>query len=416
MHGYDEALEAVRAHAAVLPAEDVPLAQARERLLAQAFVSPACLPPFDNAALDGYALPAGVVSLQAGAELDVVGCQAAGRPSPRRSGAWAITTGACLPAGVDTVVPVEQVTVLSRAPSHARRVRLDAAVEVGRHVRRRGEDVAIGQQVLQAGQWLGAAQLMLLHALGATRVAVRRRPRVALLATGRELVADPLRPLLPGQIRDANRPYLCMKLEEAGAQVVWQGTVDDDPAGFQRCLDEALLQAPDLVVSTGAVSVGAFDYVPQALRARAATIVFQKVALRPGKPLLFARLREGPLYFGLPGNPMAAAAGQRFFVEAALRAMLGLSSEIPWRVPLRQAWHAPAPLHACARAQVACDARGQLSAHVMPQQESFRLLPLCAANAWAVAPAGVAGVEAGEAVEVWSLGHLQPLATLHAPA
>ncbi len=115
-------------------------------------------------------------------------------------------TGACLPDGLDTVVPREQVTLLSRLPDPTSRVRLEAAVETGRHVRRRGEDVAIGQRALAAGEWLGATQMMLLHALGARRVAVRRRPRVAVLATGSELVDDPSRPLLPGQIRDANRP------------------------------------------------------------------------------------------------------------------------------------------------------------------------------------------------------------------
>ncbi|HEY9254003.1 MAG TPA: gephyrin-like molybdotransferase Glp [Stenotrophomonas sp.] len=412
MLAYDQALQRVRSHASALPMEDVPIVRAAGRLLAQDFISPACLPPFDNAALDGYALASADAALDAGVELEVVGCQAAGAPPHFARGAWEIMTGACLPDGLDTVVPREQVTVLSRLPDHAARVRLEAAVETGRHVRRRGEDVAIGQQALAAGQWLGAAQLMLLHALGARRVAVRRRPRVAVLATGGELVDDPSRPLLPGQIRDANRPYLCMKLQEAGAEVVWQGAVDDDPARFQHRLDEALAHAPDLVISTGAVSAGAFDFVPQALRARNASVVFHQVALRPGKPLLFARLREGPLYFGLPGNPAATAVGQRFFVEAALRAMLGLPDEVPWRLPLRDGWQAPAHLHACAAAQVFCSGDGQLSASVLPAQHSFRLRPLCAANAWAVAPAGVAALDKGAAVEVWSTGHLQSIAAL----
>ncbi|HVJ37002.1 MAG TPA: molybdopterin molybdotransferase MoeA [Stenotrophomonas sp.] len=412
---YDEALRSVRSHAAVLPMEDVPIARASGRLLAQGFISPASLPPFDNAALDGYALAAEASTLEAGAELEVVGCQAAGAPPRVARGAWEIMTGACLPDGLDTVVPREQVTVLSRVPAHATRVRLDTAVETGRHVRRCGEDVAIGQQVLAAGQWLGATQMMLLHALGASRVAVRRRPRVAVLATGGELIDDPRQPLLPGQIRDANRPYLCLKLQEAGAEVVWQGGVDDDPARFQHRLDEALAYAPDLVISTGAVSAGAFDFVPQALRVRNASLVFHQVALRPGKPLLFARLREGPLYFGLPGNPAATAVGQRFFVEAAVRAMLGLPEEVPWQLPLHEAWRSPLQLHACATAQVFCSRDGRLSARVLPAQHSFRLRPLCAANAWAVAPAGIADQAAGAAVEVWSTGHLQAIAVVPEP-
>ncbi|MFT4247489.1 MAG: molybdopterin molybdotransferase MoeA [Pseudomonas sp.] len=410
MIDYEQAIAIILDAAPVLPAEDVVLADVHGRVLARTLHSPAWLPPFDNAAMDGFALACGGTGLAAATEATVHGSQAAG--APRRHGAagvWEIMTGARMPDGLDTVVPVEQVEVLACHDGRPGAIRLVASVRPGQHVRLRGEDVAAGDLVIAAGQRLLAPQTMLLHALGVSRVAVRRRPRVAVISTGHELVDDPERPLQSGQIRDSNRPFLCAKARQAGAEVVWHGCVDDDPAAYQRALEQALAQAPDLLISSGAVSAGRYDFVPDALRARGAEIGFQQVAIRPGKPLLFARMKEGPLYFGLPGNPVSSAVGQRFFVEPALRAMLGLPRERALRVPLQAALRKPEHLRFHARAVVACDAQGALSAALLPRQEPFRLMPLLAANAWVVAEAGAAELAAGQTVDVHGLGHWQSI-------
>ena len=413
MIGYEQALAIVLDAAPILSTEDVALADVRGRVLAHTVCSPAWLPPFDNAAMDGFALASSGRSVAVTTELRVRGSQAAGAPQCRGDiggvGAWEIMTGARLPDGLDTVVPVEQVETQVGQGACPSAIRLMAPVRPGQHVRRRGEDVAVGDPVIVAGERLLAPQIMLLHALGVSQVAVRRRPRVAVISTGHELVDDPKQPLHSGQIRDCNRPFLCMKACEAGAEVVWHGCVDDDPSTYHQALERALAQAPDLVLSSGAVSAGRYDFIPDALRARGAEIAFHEVAIRPGKPLLFARLKEGPLYFGLPGNPVSSAVGQRFFIEPALRAMLGLPRERPLRMPLSVPLRKPERLRLHARAVVTCDAQGALSAALLPQQEPFRLMPMLAANAWVVAEPGAAELSAGHHVEVYGLGHWQSI-------
>lgn len=410
MIGYAQALSIVREAAPLLDVEAVSADMAEDRVLAGPLVSAAALPAFDNSAMDGFGVRAGSAGLAAGMEIAVRGWQAAGDAQCRAGdGAWEVMTGAPMPAGLDAVIPVEQVRVLAQADGRPVAIRLLAAVKLGQHVRRSGEDVGVDEVVLAANERLRAPQTTLLAALGVAQVSVRRRPRVAVIATGRELVGDPAQPLASGQIRDSNRPFLVAQLRAAGAELVWQGIVGDEPAQFHAALDAALAAGADVVLSSGAVSQGRYDFVPEALRQRGARIGFHKVAIRPGKPLLFATLAEGPLYFGLPGNPVSSAVGLRFFVEPALREMLGLAPEAPLWLPAQAAIAKPEAMRLHASGVVACDPYGQLRAAPLSQQHSFRLRPMLAANAWLVVPEDVAGVAAGEPVRVYGLGHWQPV-------
>ncbi|HSM11653.1 MAG TPA: molybdopterin molybdotransferase MoeA, partial [Lysobacter sp.] len=263
--------------------------------------------------------------------------------------------------------------------------------------------IAAGSQVLAAGTRITPAARMLLAAVGVTDVAVRPRVAAALLLTGRELVDDPAQPLAPGQIRNSNGPYLSDRLAEAGAVVVHRETVADDAAGFLQALARSLDAGAIVVVSTGAVSMGRHDFVPDALRGLGAEIVFHKVAIRPGKPLLFARLPGGQLYFGLPGNPVSGAVGLRFFIEPALRALLGLAPERPLRLPLAAPARKKPGLRFLQKARVVVDGQGQLQVELLAGQESFRIAPLLAANAWAVLDEEVTQLPAGALVEVRGL-------------
>jgi molybdopterin molybdotransferase len=153
--------------------------------------------------------------------------------------------------------------------------------------------------------------------------------------------------------------------------------------------------------------MGRYDFVPQALERLGAEAIFHKVAIRPGKPLLFARLPGGTLFFGLPGNPIAVAVGLRFFVEPALRAMLDLPHEVPWRVPLAADYAKKPRLRFHLKARVTLDAQGRLVVHVLTGQESYRIRPLAEANAWVVVPIEATEVPAGTLVEVCGLGHME---------
>lgn len=403
-----EAQAIVRAQAAPLPGERVPLTQAIGRVNAHAIVSAVDLPPFDNSAMDGFALCGAGQTLRSGYEFEVAGEQAAGDSARRVDGehTWEIMTGAALPAGLDTVVPVEQVEILARdANARPLRIRLLADVPPTQHVRRAGEDIARGELALQVAQWLGPSQLLLLAGLGIAEVDVARRPRVALLCTGRELVDDPTQALQPGQIRNSNATFLRARIAAAGAELAHYETVPDDADAFRAALDRALLSDCDVVLSTGAVSMGRYDFVPQVLDGVGATTLFHKVAMRPGKPLLFARLKSGPLYFGLPGNPVSSVVGLRFFVEAALRVMLGLPEERAWSLPLlHDARKKPGfRLHQKARVVLGHDAR--LGVELLPGQESFKTRPLLAANAWAALPEDLAELPPGTLIDVLPPGH-----------
>lgn len=413
MISYAEALQllhdAVGQHG-VTAAETLPLAACAGRVLAAAVCSRQHLPPFDNSAMDGFALRLIEQAGQAGREFAVQGWQAAGDVAAQGGdGAWEIMTGARMPQGLDSVVPVEQVQVIARDGDRPTRIRLQADVSPGQFVRQQGQDVAEGEQVLAAGSVLDANAVALLHAIGVATLSVRVRPRAAVIATGKELISEAAQPLQSGQIRDSNRPYLLARLDAAGADVVAQCVIGDDVAAFDAALDAALAAGARVIVSTGAVSAGRYDFIPDALRARGAEVIFHKVAIRPGKPILFARLADGALYFGLPGNPVSTAVGQRFFVEPVVRALLGLAAEQPLHIPLAAAVTAPTGMRWHARARVQMNARGQASAHVLGGQESFRLATTLQATGWAVMDQTGGDVAAGTAVEVWGWGHLQPV-------
>ncbi len=411
MIGYDEALAIIHDAARRLPAQR--LAPARGLVLAAEVNSGEDLPPFDNSEMDGFALRVGAGGVAAGSEFDVAGSQAAGdaRTAAMQDaalhGGWEIMTGARLPDGLDAVIPIEQVEVLARAADdRPQRIRARADVPQGQHIRLRGEDVRRGARVLAAGTRLDAPQLMLLAALGVSEVMARRRPRVALLNTGRELVDDPAQTLASGEIRNSSGPYLAARIEDAGASCVLRETVGDDARAFLAALERTRMAGADVVLGTGAVSMGRYDFVPDALRHLGATLHFHKVRIRPGKPLLFATLPDGQLFFGLPGNPVSSAVGLRFFVEPALRAMTALPAERPLQVPLAAPYRKHHALRLHLKGRLTIDAGGRLRAQVLQGQESFRIAPLARSHAWIVIDEAARDLPEGAPVDVHGLGHL----------
>lgn len=404
MIDYVTALGRLLIHAVPLPAESCSLAAAAGRILAGDLVSPIALPSFDHAAMDGYALhTAG--SLAAGSEHVVQGSQAAGDQARRAGdGAWQIMTGARLPDGLDAVMAVERTELLQARPDGTPlRIRLRDALETGCNVRRAGSDVAPGDRVLAAGTRIDPAQIMLLAALGVGRVEVVRRPRVAIVCTGKELQSDPRQPLADGQIHSSNGPYLQAALAAAGAQVLSCETVDDTATRYAEALQRAVAAAADLVVSTGAVSMGRYDFIPDTLRRLQAEILFHKVAMRPGRPLLAARLADGPLLVALPGTPMAVAVGQRFFVTPLLRAMQGQGEEPALHAILDTPQNPRPGIRHFLRAQLHLDDRGQLHASIPAQQQPFRIRPFAEADAWVVLPEDAADGSIGARVAVLGL-------------
>ncbi len=404
MIGYAQALQQLLAQVAPLGAEACPPGQASGRVLASAVHSPIALPSFDHAAMDGYALSASDV-VTAGSEHLVHGSQAAGSAASHAAGgAWEIMTGACLPQGLDAVIAVERTELLETLPDGMpARIRLQDALTVGLNVRFAGTDVAQGACVLAAGTPIGPAQVMLLAALGVSSIPVVQRPRVAIICTGKELQSDPGQALVPGRIHSSNGPYLEAELTAAGAHVICCETVDDSASTYEAALRRALDRGAELVISTGAVSMGRYDFVPDSLRRLQAQTLFHRVAIRPGRPLLGARLADGPLLLALPGTPMAVAVGLRFFVTPVLRAMAGQASEPLLHAVLATPQRPRPGLRHFLRASLDQDHECRLRATVMSLQQPFRIQPFAQADAWVVLPEDAGACDVGMPVQIVSL-------------
>jgi molybdopterin molybdotransferase len=364
-------------------------------VLTEDVVAPAPLPGFDNSAMDGYAVRTADLT-DIPVILPVVGDVAAGPASPLRVQPGLcvrIMTGAMMPAGADAVVPVEW------TDGGVAKVRIDQRPDPGAYIRRAGEDVALGEVVLTAGTHLGAAQLGLAAAVGRSRVVVRPRPRVVVLSTGSELV-EPGDPIGPGQIRDSNSFALTAAAVEAGAIGYRVGIVPDDPRRLADTLEDQLVRA-DVIVTSGGVSVGAYDVVKEVL-SRLGTVRFDKVAMQPGMPQGFGTIGPDAIpVFGLPGNPVSSLVSFEMFVRPAIRTMLGAE---PIERPRVQAL-ADEPLTS------SLGQRSFLRVHLGVREGAYRVTPVSGAgshllagmsraNALAVVPEDVVRIEAGQPVEV----------------
>ncbi len=303
---------------------NVSLFEAAGRITAKPILSPLDVPSFDNSAMDGYALR--LADIAPDRVLPVAGKAFAGAPY---NGEWPagsvirIMTGAPIPAGCDAVVMQEQTEQRDGG------IVITAPVQAAQNIRRIGEDIQAGKQVLDAGVRLGAAELPLLASLGIAEVSVLRKLRVAIFSTGDELQAVG-QPLAEGQIYDTNRFTVALMLNKLGCEVIDLGVIADDQAALRTAFTEADRQA-DVVISTGGVSVGEADFT-RAMLEELGAITFWKLAIKPGKPFAFGRLANS-WFCGLPGNPVSAAVTFYQLVQPLLATLTGQTTRI---MPLRQ--------------------------------------------------------------------------------
>ena len=380
---------------AQLPTVRVPLEEAAGLALAEQIVARHDLPPFANSAMDGYAVIAADVA-NPPVVLPVIEDVAAGSVPTQvvvPGVATKIMTGAPLPEGADAVVKVEDTE-----PGDGE-VRILAAVPVGDAVRPAGDDVPEGAVVLSVGERLTPARLGVCASLGYDRPLVRRRPRVAVLSTGDEVVPPETDELLPGKIRDANRFTLRGMLEEVGAEVVDFGIVGDD-AGALRETFSAAAEAADVVVSSGGVSMGEYDLVRHLL-AELGSVDFWKVAMKPAKPFAFGSL-GGKTFFGLPGNPVSVVIAFEQFLRPALLHMMGADRLFRPRVKavLEEPVRTDPQKIVFLRVNTSHGEDGLMRARLSGGQGSNILTALASADAFAAIPVGVAEAAAGSLVEL----------------
>jgi molybdopterin molybdotransferase len=404
----EDALSRILAHIVPLEPEDAPLLDALGRVLTDDVVADCDVPPFDNSAMDGYAVVA-ADTRSLPASLHVIGELAAGDSPEALSvdagSAVRIMTGAPIPPGANAVVRFEETSeagpaATQRKPAQTGSVTVLASVQPGDNVRRAGEDVARGSVVLAAGSLIRAQEIGVLAALGRARARVHRQPRVAILATGDELLGID-EPATPGKIRNVNEWTTAALVRRYGGVPICLGIARDRIEHLRSKVQEGLSQQPDLFLTSAGVSVGDFDMVKDVL-ASEGRVEFWSVAIKPGKPMAFGQIHGVPLV-GLPGNPVAAMISFEQFVRPALLKMAGARA---WRKPT-----------VCAIAQQEVRNGGRRNylraivercgeayhVRIAGEQGSGVLTSLLRANGLMIVPEGVTRIRAGELVDVQML-------------
>lgn len=393
-----EALRIVLSAATKLPSTEVALVDIDGYVLAEDITAGHNVPPFDNSAMDGYALQAADIA-GAGednpASLELIDEQPAGKSTDIKvvpGTAIKIMTGAPVPAGADIVVPVE------RTHFAGDRVEIPAPLRIGANIRKAGEDMAAGSLAASAGTVVNPAIVGLLASLGYSRIKVTDKPKVAVIGTGNELVAVD-QPLAPGKIRDSNSYALTAQARACGARVTRLGVAGDTKASVDNLVKKALADA-DVVVTSGGVSVGDYDFVKDVMTDLGAQLKFWGVRQKPGKPLAFWVLKD-KLIFGLPGNPVASMLCFEEYVRPALLKMMGRTKLLRPVVVARLTHDLkkkPGRTHFIGVRVEATDS--PYKATVNGRQGSGIIKSLAGADGVAIVPADVSEVKAGESLEV----------------
>ncbi|HEY3330880.1 MAG TPA: gephyrin-like molybdotransferase Glp [Capsulimonadaceae bacterium] len=406
MLSYEDAISRILGSISPLDIVEQPLLNALGSIVASRVASRTDLPPFDNSQMDGYALLAANTANaypDQPSHLKVIGEVPAGSiPSVTVApgSAVRIFTGAAMPDGADAVVMVED----TKASDDKSTVDVFERATTGQYVRRAGEDARAGELVIDAGQVVTPGVIALAAAAGHATLPVHKRPRVAIISTGDELIS-PGGALALGQIFESNSYAVAAQVAEAGGECVAMLRAADNAESLRQALDDAAASAADVIVSSGGVSVGDYDLV-KAVFGERGDVDFWRVAIRPGKPFAFGKHGD-TLFFGLPGNPASAMVTFELFVRPALRALAGHAK--PQR-PLTTALLTEAVSHSRGRRSYlrafATNTADSLMVTPLRHQGSHLLRPLAAANCLLIVPEDVDGIGAGDAAEVILYGEL----------
>jgi len=393
----NEAIALVLRHTSKLEAESVEPGNADGRILAEDIVADSDLPPFDRAQMDGYAVRAADVA-STPARLRIAGESAAGagwHHEMKAGEAVRIMTGAPVPEGADAVQQVE----LTREENGAGFVEILEPVEAGRSIVKQAAEIKAGETVLRTGEEINAAMIATLASFGYAQLKVGRRPRVAVMATGSELVNVDEKPGAD-QIRDSNNYTIAAYATLAGATIERLPLAGDDTEELKQQITMAA-ERFDVLVTSGGVSMGVYDFTKAALKELGAEIFFERVALRPGKPTVFARLGKS-LVFGLPGNPVSVAVTFNLFARTALRAMQGATQPemIRETAVLANNLKGSIDRESYLPAVLRTDEKGTLLAETMKWGGSSDFVAFARATALINVPAGVKVIEAGTKVKI----------------
>ncbi len=405
MISFQQAIQLIHENTGLHASETIKVSEAIGRIVSQPIASPICVPNFNNAAMDGYAVNAcdlKKATQQNPITLKLAGISAAGdaykestkinQPNDTHKTAWKIMTGAPVPQGYDSIIPIERTQIVDD------QVDCFYAAQKSDHIRLAGSDFSLNEMITQPGEKITPHHIMALASLGISQLTVYKKPSIALISTGKELTDNPQKPLSPGQIYNSNKPYMLSWLTSLPVSINDLGTNSDDELLFKQSLQKELEKNTNIIISSGAVSMGDFDFIPKLIKELGGDIIFHKAKIKPGKPILFARFNNGTLYFGLPGNPISSAIGLRFFVMAALRKIFGMAEEQPQKVLLSKAYNKTNEFRLFLKAESYHDETKQW-VNILEGQESYKIKPLLKTNSWLVLKEGKALVDKLDIVE-----------------
>lgn len=397
MISYSEALAILSQQAQVKRSETLSLLEACGKVAAANITGPISVPSFRNSAMDGFAVRVADVAGSTPEQPVTLQCRgaiAAGDIAHApQSATIQIMTGAPVPEPFDAVIPVENVS------TNGDRVTFTQPARLHENIRFPGEDVQSGQLLVTAGDSLTPEKIMLLAAVGIGSVEIAATPKLHILSTGKEITDALGTPLTEEKIYNSNAPYLLACAKAEGLEARYEGIIADEAETFEQTISN--LPGNSVIISTGAVSKGVWDFIPDSLRKLGASVHFHRVNIRPGKPVLFATLPGGSYYFGLPGNPISAAIGFRFFVKPLLRILQSLPPELPIMARLEEDFRKKGAFRQFLKAELAIDAQAILSARILTGQESFKIHPMAISNAWVMLEEGQTEWQSGDLVPVY---------------
>ena len=420
MINYHDAISIIEKVASSYPAanETVKLHESLGRILAEDVVSPEMVPSFTNSSMDGFAVHAAdteTASSSTPVKIRVNGMVAAGDLKAFKyfahqghNVAVEIMTGAPVPVGgLNAVIKIEDVSVERSDDGTASAILISKPIRTGENIRPLGTDYQIGQLVLRKGTRIAPEHILAASALGVSALAVKKWPKIVVISTGNELVSPDTQNLEPGMIRNSTGSFLIAAAQRMGITVKYCGVVQDDPVLYRKTLELALSEGAEMILSTGAVSMGKFDFVSEVLSEMGASTHFHKISIRPGKPILFAEFGNrynNAMFFGVPGNPVSTAVGLRFFVEPYLRKCLGLMPEKSISVHLAKEILKPEGLRCFYKGKTKVSEQG-LEVDVLQGQASYMVSSLVEANCWVVLPEAGERIGAGTPVAVYPLAN-----------
>lgn len=409
MISYPSALDIIEKAVFQLTAETVPLLSATGRVASEDIVSPMMSPPFDNSAMDGFALNAEETALASPENplyFSVAEVVAAGQHSAYfgEKTAIKIMTGAPLPAGYNAVLIVEEAQLVEE--NNASMLCITKPMMSGKNVRYSGEDIQCNDLLLKSGDYITSNKLMGLATVGINNITVKRQLKICVITTGNEIVDNYEKPLSKDEIYNSTRPYLMHVLQALGAQVNYVAHFSDDLSSYKKIINQLLhdKNAPDIIISTGAVSKGDYDYIPTALQELGANILFHRVNIRPGKPVLFATINK-KYYFGLPGNPISTIVGYEFFIKPLIYALQGLPKPFPIFAVLNNSFFKKGNFRQFLKAHAYINKSACLCVEILTGQESFKVKPLLQANAWVIALEECIEMKSGSLVQIILMGN-----------